>query len=109
MQYFSNTRMLICFLGESCEIYTGKKKLPTSFNETFDDSSVVTVHGSGSNNWIKLTGDGHIRHVCGDKTNKTGTPRLHGQALHFGPGCGCGNVEAITRELNVSQAKYHSF
>ena len=92
-------------LGVSCETYTGKQTLPTWFNETFDDSSVVSLQGPGSNNWIKLTGDGHIRHLCDENVNENITSHLQGQALHFGPGCGCGNVEAITREINISQAK----
>ena len=82
----------------------GNGSLPTWFNETFDDLSVVGVSGSHSNNWIKLSGDGHIRHVCDENLSNTTNTYLNGQALHFGAGCGCGNVEAITRELNVTQA-----
>jgi hypothetical protein len=78
--------------------------LPTLFDETFDDLSAVTMHGPNSNNWIKLTGDGHIRHVCDDNSNNNTKNYLNGQALHFGPGCACAHVEAITRELNISQA-----
>jgi hypothetical protein len=82
----------------------GKEPLPTLFNETFDDLSVFGVIGSNSNNWIKLTGDGHIRHVCDENINNNTNNYLSGQALHFGAGCGCASVEAITREVNISQA-----
>ena len=93
------------YLGTSCEKYIGKEPLPTRFNETFDDPSAASVNGPNSNNWIKLSGDGHIRHVCDETVNNNTNDHLRGQALHFGAGCGCGHVEAITRELNVSQAK----
>lgn len=63
------------------------------------------MNGPHSNNWMKLSGDGHIRHVCDGNANNNSKDRLSGQALHFGAGCGCGYVEAITRELNISQAK----
>jgi hypothetical protein len=54
---------------------------------------------------MKLSGDGHIRHVCDERVSNNTPNYLSGQALHFNAGCGCGNVEAITRELNISQAK----
>ena len=82
----------------------GNESLPTWFNETFDDLSVSSGISSNSNNWIKLSGDGHIRHVCDENLTNNTKNYLNGQALHFGAGCGCGNVEAITRELNISQA-----
>jgi len=93
-------------LGTYCENYVGKEPLPTWFNETFDDLTVVGVNGPNSNHWIKLSGDGHIRHVCDEKLSNNTKNYLSGQALHFGVGCGCGSVEAITREINISQAKY---
>ena len=82
----------------------GKKPLPIWFNETFDDSIAAGVSGANLNNWIKLSGNGHIRHVCDENLNNNTNNYSSGQALHFSAGCGCGNVEAITRELNISQA-----
>ena len=82
----------------------GNQSLPTWFNEAFDDLSAVGATGPNSNNWIKLKGDGHIRHVCDENLSNTTNNYLNGQALHFGAGCGCGHVEAITRELNITQA-----
>ena len=91
-------------VGTSCEKYVGKEPLPTWFNETFDDVSGVGASGSNANNWIRLSGDGQIRHACDDSPSNTTSALLSGQALHFGPGCSCASVEAITRELNISQA-----
>ena len=92
------------FLGPSCEKYVGKEPLSTTFYETFDELSAMNTDGSQSNNWMKLTGNGHIRHVCDDNSDSNSTNKyLSGQALHFGAGCGCAHVEAITRELNVTQ------
>jgi hypothetical protein len=82
----------------------GNESLPLWFNETFDDLSVASGISPNSNNWIKLSSDGHIRHVCDENLSNNTNNYLNGQALHFGAGCGCGNVEAITRELNISQA-----
>ena len=64
----------------------------------------MSTNGPQSNNWMKLTGNGHIRHVCDndDADNSSTTKYLSGQALHFRAGCGCAHVEAITRELNVT-------
>lgn len=92
--------------GPSCETYVGKEPLPTSFHETFDELSAMSTNGPQSNNWMKLTGNGHIRHVCEDKAEgNSSTKHLSGQALHFGAGCGCAHVEAITRELNITKVK----
>lgn len=92
--------------GTRCEKYVGKEPLPTGFNETFDDPTSAGAGAPNLNNWMKLSGDGQIRHVCeGSVSNGSTTNHLSGQALHFNAGCGCGNVEAITRELNVTKAK----
>lgn len=91
-------------IGTYCENYIGNDSLPLSFNETFDDSSSTGINAASVNNWIKLSRDGHIRHVCDENINNITNDYLSGQALHFGAGCGCGSVEAITRELNVTQA-----
>lgn len=92
-------------LGTYCEKYIGKVPLQTWFNETFDDMSVVGVTTPNSNNWIRFNGDGQIRHVCSKNINNDTNNYFKGQALHFVSDCGCGGVEAITRELNISQAK----
>ncbi|CAF1260192.1 unnamed protein product [Rotaria magnacalcarata] len=97
------------YAGTYCEKYVGKQPIQTWFNETFDDLSAVGVSGSNSNNWIRLNGDGHIRHVCYENVNNNTNNYFSGQALHFGADCGCGGVEAITRELNITQAKTISF
>ena len=95
---------IFSILGKFCEKYTSKEPLRTWFNETFDELSVVGIDGPDSHNWIKLSSNGHIRHVCDENANNNTNNYLHGQALHFGAACECGDVEAITRELNISQA-----
>ncbi|CAF1013028.1 unnamed protein product [Rotaria sp. Silwood1] len=105
----SGCQCAIGYSGTYCEEYVGKKPLQTWFNETFDDLSVVGTSGPNSNNWIRLNGKGHIRHVCGVNINNNTNNYFNGQALHFGADCGCGTVEAITRELNISQATTISY
>ncbi|CAF1227176.1 unnamed protein product [Didymodactylos carnosus] len=73
------------FSGKYCE--TREIRLDSYFNETFDDTL---------NSWAKLSVEANIRHVC-----ETETEYLSGQALHFN-GCGC--LEAVTKELNISSS-----
>ncbi|CAF1071231.1 unnamed protein product [Adineta steineri] len=103
-----------CAIGLYCEKYVGTEPLPIWFNETFDDLPDAGINnGPNLNNWFRLSGNGHIRHVCDENINNNNNNitenYLSGQALHFSAGCGCGNVEAITRELNISQATTISF
>ncbi|CAF0938419.1 unnamed protein product [Adineta ricciae] len=105
----SGCQCAIDYSGTHCEKYVGKELLPIWFNETFDDGSGEGANAPNLNNWMKLSGDGHIRHVCDENFNNNTNNYLSGQALHFNAGCGCGQVEAITRELNISQATTISF